>query len=111
MSCNIIFDYISPHNNEYWYKCTTCGAKDWFAYYDKPKANSPFKDCHKDDAQYLERYAEEQELIDLTPKQLIEQIIKQRRYIEKLEEFQEDVYECYPDCSYDLMRMREQLDE
>ncbi len=108
MSCNIKFDYVSPHNNEHWYKCTTCGAKDWFAYYDKPKNNSPLTRCRKDNPEYLKLYAEEQELIDLPPSQLVEQIIKQRRYIQKLEEFQEEVYECYPDCSYDLMRLREQ---
>lgn len=28
-----IFDGCSPHNGEYWYKCTLCGEKDWIASY------------------------------------------------------------------------------
>lgn len=34
-SCVYKFSFHSPHNNEYHYKCTTCGAEDWCAYYDK----------------------------------------------------------------------------
>ncbi len=47
MSCNIVFDFVSPHNNEYWYKCTTCGASDWFAYTYKPNATGPIAGCVK----------------------------------------------------------------
>lgn len=36
MTCDVRFDFLSPHNGEYWYKCHTCGAREWFAYYDKP---------------------------------------------------------------------------
>lgn len=43
--CNVIFDYSSPHNGEYWYKCTTCGASDWVARYDKFERNEPIKGC------------------------------------------------------------------
>jgi hypothetical protein len=47
MSCNVVFDFVSPHNGEYWYKCTTCGAQDWCAYYDKFERNEPLRDCKK----------------------------------------------------------------
>ena len=43
--CNIAYDYCSPHNGEYWYKCTTCGATDWCAYYDKFERNEPLRGC------------------------------------------------------------------
>lgn len=23
--CNVEFDFLSPHNGEYWYKCSVCG--------------------------------------------------------------------------------------
>lgn len=45
MSCNIIFDFVSPHNGEYWYKCTTCGASDWFGRNATVYADSPLRDC------------------------------------------------------------------
>jgi len=47
--CNVAFDFLSPHNGEYWYKCTTCGAKDWFARYDLPSSNEPIKGCKNSD--------------------------------------------------------------
>jgi hypothetical protein len=47
MTCNIKFDFVSKHNGEYWYYCTHCGAKDWFAYYDKPASDKPIGDCKK----------------------------------------------------------------
>lgn len=28
-----VYDGLSPHNGEYWYKCTKCGATDWIASY------------------------------------------------------------------------------
>lgn len=43
--CNVVFDGISKHNGEYWYKCTTCGKSDWCASYDKFEQNEPLKDC------------------------------------------------------------------
>lgn len=33
MKHNLIFDGLSPHNGEYWYKCSICGQKDWIASY------------------------------------------------------------------------------
>lgn len=45
MSCNLEFDFHSPHNNEYWYRCTTCGETDWFAYYGRPKNTDPLRTC------------------------------------------------------------------
>jgi len=45
MNCNLQFDFHSPHNNEYWYRCTTCGEKDWFAYYSKPKKTDALRSC------------------------------------------------------------------
>lgn len=33
---NVVFDYLSPHNGEYWYKCTVCGAGDWVAHNSAP---------------------------------------------------------------------------
>jgi hypothetical protein len=30
---NIVEDGLSPHNGEYWYKCTKCGKSDWIAFY------------------------------------------------------------------------------
>ncbi len=29
----IVFDGLSPHNGEYWYKCVKCGKSDWIASY------------------------------------------------------------------------------
>jgi hypothetical protein len=45
MTCNLVFDFHSPHNNEYWYKCTTCGETDWFAYYNRPKKTDSLNTC------------------------------------------------------------------
>lgn len=30
---NWVFKFLSPHNGEYWYECTKCGAMDWIASY------------------------------------------------------------------------------
>jgi hypothetical protein len=30
---NIVDNGLSPHNGEYWYKCTKCGKSDWIASY------------------------------------------------------------------------------
>lgn len=43
--CNVVFDGLSAHNGEYWYRCTTCGKTDWCAYYDEFEKNEPLKDC------------------------------------------------------------------
>ena len=43
--CNVAFDYLSEHNGEYWYKCTTCGKSDWFSRSVKPDPNQPIKGC------------------------------------------------------------------
>ena len=43
--CNVVFDFLSNHNGEYWYRCLTCGRTDWCAYYDKFEPNEPLKDC------------------------------------------------------------------
>lgn len=45
MKCDVVFEYCSPHNGEYWYKCKTCGA--WFAYYDTPERDEPIRGCKK----------------------------------------------------------------
>jgi hypothetical protein len=45
MSCNLEFDFLSPHNGEYWYECTTCGETDWFAYYNRPKKTDSLNTC------------------------------------------------------------------
>ena len=31
-----VFDGVSPHNGEYWYKCTRCEVTDWLSRGDKP---------------------------------------------------------------------------
>lgn len=43
--CDVVFDFCSQHNGEYWYKCNTCGSEDWVPYYDKFERNEPLKDC------------------------------------------------------------------
>ncbi len=48
MKCEVVFDFHSKHNNEYWYVCKTCGATDWFAYYDKPEKDKPIRGCKND---------------------------------------------------------------
>jgi hypothetical protein len=109
MSCNIVFDFVSPHNNEHWYRCTTCGATDWFAYYGRPAHDKPIKGCNPEFvATPINTSDPYSDLESMTREQLMGQIIRYRRYIEKLEQFQEEVYECYPDCSYDLIKMRQQ---
>jgi hypothetical protein len=47
MGCNVLFDFHSPHNNEYWFKCTTCGATDWFSHYDQNNVEEdrPIRGC------------------------------------------------------------------
>ena len=45
MKCDVVFDYASSHNGEYWYKCKTCGATDWCAYYDKFDNDKPIRGC------------------------------------------------------------------
>jgi hypothetical protein len=45
MNCNLVFDFHSPHNNEYWYKCTTCGESDWFAHYSQPEKTDSLRTC------------------------------------------------------------------
>ena len=89
MNCNIIFDYISAHNGEYWYRCTTCGASDWFAYYEKPAITSQLSTCRKDDQEQLENYELQQrvfvEINSMSIKQLAQQIIAYRKRIAQLE--------------------------
>lgn len=48
MKCDVVYDFVSPHNGEYWYKCKTCGATDWFAYYDTPERDEPIRGCKND---------------------------------------------------------------
>jgi hypothetical protein len=43
--CNVVFDFLSPHNGEYWYVCKTCGTRDWCAYYDKFENDEPLRGC------------------------------------------------------------------
>lgn len=38
------FDGCHPHNGEYWYHCTKCGAKDWIASYGTKDQLMP-KEC------------------------------------------------------------------
>ena len=45
MTCNIVFDFCSPHNGEYWYRCETCGASKWFAYGQTPRKDAPIDAC------------------------------------------------------------------
>lgn len=43
--CDIVFDFVSGHNGEYYYKCTVCGKYDWCSSYDKFEKNEPLGDC------------------------------------------------------------------
>lgn len=43
--CDVVFDFLSPHNGEYWFKCKTCGASDWCGRHDKFEQHEPLKDC------------------------------------------------------------------
>ena len=45
MNCNIVFDYIHPHNGEYWFKCSECGARDWYGRGVAPVQTLPIKGC------------------------------------------------------------------
>ncbi len=111
MTCNIIFDYVYPHNNEHWYKCTTCGATDWFAYYDTPAHDKPIKGCNpefvatpintSDPYSYLE---------SMTSQQLIGQIVRYRGYLTILEQFKDDVHRLHPDIVVQLETLRKQND-
>jgi len=38
------FEYCHPHNGEYWYKCSICGASDWIANYGTVDQLDP-KEC------------------------------------------------------------------
>ena len=35
--CSIKFLYCDDHRGEYWWKCETCGTREWFARGIKPK--------------------------------------------------------------------------
>lgn len=30
MKCDVVYDYTDIHKGEHWYRCNSCGAKDWF---------------------------------------------------------------------------------
>ena len=79
MTCNIVFDYVDSHKSEYWYKCTHCGARDWFAHYGRPSLDKPIKGCNP------ACVPQPPELEDMTRAQLIGQIMEHRRCIEELE--------------------------
>lgn len=96
MTCNIVFDFHSPHNNEYWYKCTHCDASDWFAYYDQPARDKPIKGCN------LAYVPQLSELEDMTREQLIQEVVRLRKYNHKLQQFEERVYTIYPDVAVTL---------
>ena len=103
MTCNVIFDFHSPHNNEYWFKCTHCGARDWFAYYDKPESDRPIKNCNPDfKATQIDPNDPYSDLYNLSKEQLMAQIVRYRNYMQKLEQFQEQVYTIYPDMAVTL---------
>ena len=44
-TCNLEYMYCHPHNGEYWYRCTTCGATDWFARYNLPEKTHQLTEC------------------------------------------------------------------
>jgi len=92
MSCNIVFDYISPHNGEYWYHCTTCGARDWFGRTTVVSATEPLGNCRKDDPEHLTNYELEQQtqsdIDSMTRAQLLKQVMHYRKRIAQLEKFE-----------------------
>lgn len=106
MNCNIVFDFHSPHNNEYWYHCTKCGATDWFSYYNKPAPDKPIDGCNPN-YKPTPHEAVSIELRNYTRDQLIGEIVKYRQYIAKLEQFQEQAYTIYPDMAVALEKNRE----
>lgn len=90
MTCNIVFDYVDSHKSEYWYKCTHCGARDWFAHYGRPSLDKPIGECKAKDAEHMRKFNELRDLQDMTREQLIGQIMIYRKRIEELEEKQYD---------------------
>jgi hypothetical protein len=111
MSCNIVFDYLNEHNGEYWYKCTTCGAREWFGRHSKPYTNTKLTNCRASDeihcADYQAVYAIEQQISGMSYSKIAKMLLDNKQYIAKLEQFQEEVYEVYPQCSVDLAKYRQ----
>jgi hypothetical protein len=85
MTCNIVFDFHSPHNNEYWYRCTYCDASDWFSYYDKPAHDGPIIGCKANDPEHNYKVQQLKDLQNSTKQQLLQQILHYRTRISELE--------------------------
>lgn len=96
MSCNVVFDYVDSHKSEYWYKCTHCHATDWFAHYGRPARDKPIDGCNPN---YIQHRPEPE---DMTREQLLQEVKHLRKYNNKLEQFQEQVYTIYPDMAVTL---------
>ena len=93
MKCDVVFDYISIHNGEYWYQCRTCGARDWFSYSSAPRNDAPIANCVAKTVQeltpttkqlviqaYQRGYADAMDAVTSLPKNIkvtIEQALKQ----------------------------------
>jgi len=101
LTCNIVFDYVDSHKSEYWYKCTHCSARDWFAHYGRPAVNTPIDGCNP---AYVPKPLKPE---DMTREQLLQEVKHLRKYTQRLEQFQEQVYTIYPDMAVALEKNRE----
>ena len=70
MPCRVTFDFVSDHNGEYWYKCDTCGAREWFGRSASPRSDHPLEGCGAKDVQ------------DMTREQLMGQVLQYRKRLE-----------------------------
>jgi hypothetical protein len=77
MPCHVTFDFLSDHNGEYWYKCDTCGARDWFGRSASPRSDNPLEGCQAKDLQ------------DMTREQLMGQVMRYRRRLDRIEDWLE----------------------
>jgi hypothetical protein len=75
MPCNVKFNFVSVHNGEYWYKCRTCGAREWFGRRDKPAYYSPLSGCKA------------KQFAHLTREQLVIEILKYQGQISLIEDW------------------------
>ncbi len=83
MMCNIHFDYISPTGGEYWYRCLTCGAQEWFV--EPLNDTSPLQNC-KDDGfnSYVNELVRKPTEL-MTRAELLGLVVQLQDYIDDLE--------------------------
>lgn len=112
--CNIVFDFISPHNGEYWYTCTECGASDWFNYAYKPAKSESINGCNLD-PMHQKTYIDRQKLLDelrgMSLGKLADLVISLREKVIELESWVDDAYSVHSNIDLEIEQLRQSKDK